>query len=64
MKKTFLHQRQAPQEIIEPNEVEEPEASQDDEEEEKGDFKEVKLCSKHGAYLIDKKDGTYIYFAT
>ena len=28
------------------------------------DFKEVKLCSKNGAFIITKKNQTYIYYAT
>ncbi|TNV80787.1 hypothetical protein FGO68_gene12386 [Halteria grandinella] len=81
LKARFLQQRQAPQEIIEPNEVEEKDEQEDkseesDDEQKDGeakqsgsgsvDFKEVKLCSKNGAYIISKpvKNQTYIYYAT
>lgn len=82
-----MHLRQAPQEIIEPNEVEEEEqpeiaekkdddASSVKNEEAPGeeeiarpeagkDFKEVKLCTKNGAFLIHKPGkGTFFYYAT
>lgn len=94
LKTRYLHQRQAPQEILEPNEVNEEddeeeagqakaaatggprvvghnEVEEDEEEEEKHqgavrcEFNEVKLCSRNGAFLIEKAGkGTFIQYST
>jgi hypothetical protein len=97
LKTRYLHQRQAPQEILEPNEVNEEEdedeeevgqakaaatgvprvvrhnedAGSDEDEEEKHqgvvrcEFNEVKLCSRNGAFLIEKAGkGTFIQYST
>ncbi len=93
LKTRYLHQRQAPQEILEPNEINEDmeeeggetgkmigtkgnnpedEESQNegDNEEEKMsvvrcEFNEVKLCSRNGAFLIEKLGkGTFIQYST
>jgi hypothetical protein len=86
LKTSFLHKRQAPQEILEPNEINEedmeeepsksatakpepPEVSGSEEEEKQTivrcEFNEVKLCSRNGAFLIEKPGkGTYIQYST
>lgn len=97
LKTRYLHQRQAPQEILEPNEVNEEEdeeeeaglakssgatggprvirnnedAGSDEDEDEKHqgvvrcEFNEVKLCSRNGAFLIEKAGkGTFIQYST
>ena len=95
LKTRYLQQRQAPQEILEPNEVNEDEEEdaglarsaggvpqlvknpgsdaseeeQEDAEKQEGvvrcDFNEVKLCSRNGAFLIEKAGkGTFIQYST
>lgn len=93
MKSSYLVNRQAPQEIIQPNEEEiEDDGDMKDEDSYGGEsdssdnenpkplstraegeaqptgkdeeFSEVKLCSKYGAFLIEKKSGWEIRHAT
>lgn len=61
-----MQQRQAPQDLLQPNEVEvDSHESHDEEVKAEKNFSEVKLCTKHAALLRQKGDGSHwLYFST